>query len=93
MAAPEGEEVTAEVAAAPGPAMETHLILFINGLNGHEANWEVVIENLRKTGSTDGMALLASTSNMRLKVGLPVCRSLTVLPCCFPHAVQGSDAM
>ena len=36
MAAVEEEEVTAEVEKAPDQATESHLVLFINGLNGHE---------------------------------------------------------
>ena len=64
----ETEGVTAELSNTPVPNTETHLVLFVNGLNGHEQNWDVVIENLQKTGSTDSMAILASTSNMRMKV-------------------------
>ena len=36
MAAAEEEEVTAEVEQSPGQATESHLVVFINGLNGHE---------------------------------------------------------
>lgn len=64
----ESDGVTAELSKAPEPNSETHLVLFVNGLNGHEQNWDVVIENLQKTGSTDSMAILASTANMRMKV-------------------------
>ena len=64
----ESEDVTAELSMAPEPNAETHLVLFVNGLNGHEQNWDVVIENLQKTGATDSMAILASTANMRMKV-------------------------
>lgn len=47
---------------------ETHLMLFINGLNGNAGNWDVVIDQLSQYASANEVAILVSTANMSVKV-------------------------
>ena len=47
---------------------ETHLMLFINGLNGNAGNWDVLIDKLTHYASANEIAILVSTANMSLKV-------------------------
>ena len=47
---------------------ETHLMLFINGLNGNAGNWDVLIDKLSHFASSNEIAILCSTANMSLKV-------------------------
>lgn len=49
---------------------ETHLMLFINGLNGNAGNWDVLIDKLSQFASSNEIAILCSTANMSLKVFL-----------------------
>ena len=55
---------------------ETHLMLFINGLNGNAGNWDVLIDKLSHYASANEIAILVSTANMSLKVPslLPLAR-------------------
>ncbi len=65
----EGNNVTHEVPSTSSRTTEkTHLVLFVNGLNGNDDNWSVVIANLRKHAAVKDIAILASTANMRLQV-------------------------
>lgn len=63
----EEENITQEVGSTAEPSKDTHLIVFVNGLNGNDTNWNVVVRNLRNK-SKEGILMLASRSNMRLKV-------------------------
>ncbi|BDA45665.1 probable lipid droplet phospholipase 1 at N-terminal half [Coccomyxa sp. Obi] len=63
----EGEHITEEVESRSPRIVKTHLALFVNGLNGNDNNWSVVIANLRKHAAIDNVAILASTANMSLK--------------------------
>jgi hypothetical protein len=65
---------------------ETHLMLFINGLNGHAGNWDVVIEKLSYYASSNEIAMLVSTANMSIKVTLLTCGSW---PSLAVHACMG----
>lgn len=65
----EEESITKEVESTSQLITKTHLVVFVNGLNGNDDNWSVVIANLRKHAAIREVAILASTSNMRLKVG------------------------
>ena len=47
---------------------ETHLMFFINGLNGNAGNWDVLIDKLSQYASANEIAILVSTANMSLKV-------------------------
>jgi len=64
----EEESVTKEVESTSQSTTKAHLVVFVNGLNGNDDNWSVVIANLRKHAAIREVAILASTSNMRLKV-------------------------
>ncbi|CAL5220186.1 g2158 [Coccomyxa viridis] len=46
---------------------ETHLMLFINGLNGNAGNWDVLIDQLGQYASANEVAILVSTANMSMK--------------------------
>ena len=61
---------------------ETHLMLFINGLNGNAGNWDVLIDKLSHYASANELAILVSTANMSLKVSslLPLARPTADLP-------------
>ena len=61
---------------------ETHLMLFINGLNGNAGNWDVLIDKLSHYASANEIAILVSTANMSLKVSslLPLARPTADLP-------------
>ena len=61
---------------------ETHLMLFINGLNGNAGNWDVLIDKLSHYASANEIAILVSTANMSLKVPslLPLARRTADLP-------------
>ena len=59
---------------------ETHLMLFINGLNGNAGNWDVLIDKLTHYASANEIAILVSTANMSLKV-----------PSLAPHALPDAD--
>ena len=50
---------------------ETHLMLFINGLNGNAGNWDVLIDQLGQYASANEVAILVSTANMSMKVRSP----------------------
>ena len=50
---------------------ETHLMLFINGLNGNAGNWDVLIDQLGQYASANEIAILVSTANMSMKVSPP----------------------
>ena len=58
---------------------ETHLMLFINGLNGNAGNWDVLIDKLSHYASANEIAILVSTANMSLKV-------ISLLPLARPNA-------
>ena len=77
----EDDNVTQEVPSnSSRTTKKTHLVLFVNGLNGNDDNWSVVIANLRKHAAVNDIAILASTANVRLQAST---KELTFL---FQHA-------
>lgn len=80
----EGEHVTEEVASTSSRVVKIHLALFVNGLNGNNNNWSVVIANLRKHAAIDNVAILASTANMSLQV------LIVILASCVPTNASSS---
>ena len=84
----EGEHVTEEVASTSSRVVKSHLALFVNGLNGNDNNWSVVLANLRKHASINNVAILASTANMSLQViiiTLTFCSTTTALVSMIIH--------
>jgi hypothetical protein len=69
--------MTTEIASTSGHTNDTHLVVLVNGLNGNDTNWNVVVRNLRAKAK-EGIAILASRSNMSLKV-------LVILQHCIVH--------
>ena len=78
---------------------ETHLMLFINGLNGNAGNWDVLIDQLGQYASANEIAILVSTANMSMKVSSPglgctaMCQNAGVFGCrsiglYSPYSVQ-----
>ena len=78
----DGSNVVKEELPHENGRPETHLMLFINGLNGNAGNWDVLIDKLSHYASANEIAILVSTANMSLKVSslLPLVQSTADLP-------------